>query len=158
MAAIDRLSREKQTRVAETREATRKRFRPGNLFPEVQAPEGFRLRWVRTHYNGAEVDNQNFGKRRQEGYEPVAATEYPELSHLRDANGNIALSGLVLCKIPTEISDEARQYYSEMANGVLAGVASQYEAGSNRYVKKVIDTPDSYNTRTIHNAHKQQST
>jgi hypothetical protein len=88
--------------------------------------EGIALRWIRKYFTRGEEDVQSFFKRLQRGWTPVALEEIPELSMLRDPDGNIASNGCVLCK-----NDAARmqidvEYYEDMAIGNLASESAKF--------------------------------
>lgn len=124
--AINKLPRE-----AETRQATaRKPLRNPNAFDDNfnLGPE-WKLRWVRKYYNGAEEDKTNFFRRRQQGWEPVKASELSEkFQYLKDNDGLIARDGCILCKIPAEVAQEHAAYYEQLALGQARGAMSEFES------------------------------
>ena len=64
-------------------------------------------------------DNTNVSARFREGYTPVKASEFPELTVVSDIDSrfkdNIEVGGLLLCSIPAEIAEERVEVQLEQA-------------------------------------------
>lgn len=115
-------------RAAETRTA-RKRWRPASVLPEVTPKPGYSYRWVMTDLMG-EKQPTNISQRLREGYEPVKAADHPELAAESNANGEVRIGGLMLCKMPTEMVEDRREFYEQQANNQAAAVSSKFLAQS----------------------------
>ena len=75
-------------------------------------------------------DNANVSKRFREGWEPVAAKDFPELKIMNDQNSrfpeNIEVGGLILCQAPKELMDQRKEYYGNMAQNQMRSVDESY--------------------------------
>lgn len=97
--------------------------------PEALGPD-VRLRWIRKYFSGAEEDKTSFFRRQARGWIPVSAEELPKYATLRDPEGNIASSGCILCKIPTETALLDVQYYEDLAQGALETATGEFDDAS----------------------------
>ena len=92
--------RETDTRESNSRQ---KSWAPPSVLPEPNQEAGYRYRWVRTTSRG-NLDNPNVSSKFRQGWEPVLASEHPEITSLKDRNSqfqdNIEIGGLLLCKAP----------------------------------------------------------
>ena len=124
--AIDRTPREKETRAATVHQEA---WRPPGAFPTeiIGAEPGYRYRFVRTFYNGADPDKGNVVRRMSSGWRPVKAEELPAYDYLKDDSGNLTLGGTILCKNSEESVQKAVSYYENQATGQLEGAASEFE-------------------------------
>ena len=84
MAEASRTAREKETREAEKRETT---WTPSALLPSPLPQPGYTFRWIRTSSFGV-ADNKNVSARIREGWEPVKASEHPELQIMSDRDSS----------------------------------------------------------------------
>lgn len=116
-------------REIETREVTRRRWRPSSTLPEVMAKPGYRYHWVRTHLMG-EADPMNIGRNIREGYEPVKVTDHPELQLESNAKGEVVVGGLMLCRMPEEMAKERDAYYANQAASQAKAVSTQFDNAS----------------------------
>jgi hypothetical protein len=124
-----RLSRELETRKKTERKP---KWAPPELLPTPDPEPGFRFRWVRVStLNNA--DPINYSQKRREGWEPVKASEHPELhAHLLETDTSkdtVVIGGLMLCKTPEEFVDDRNAYYNNQAN-------SQMEAVDNNFMRQ----------------------
>lgn len=122
---IDRTPREQQARDNDVRglgerdpETFRKyQWKPAEALPMPKAPPGFHYRYIRKSI-GADQDVGNFGRAMREGWVTVPLTDHPELATSVEASsknsGLIEIGSLVLCKIPNEVVEARRAYYSQM--------------------------------------------
>lgn len=98
---------------------------PPSTLPTPQPRDGWVHRWVRTANINA-IDNANISRRLREGWEPVAASEYPECQVLTDRNaqfkGSIEIGGLLLCRMPVEKYNQRKAYYEKMAANQMRAV------------------------------------
>tara|TARA_R110000868_G_scaffold58911_3_gene181208 strand:+ start:2083 stop:2463 length:381 start_codon:yes stop_codon:yes gene_type:complete len=88
-------------------------------------PEGYAHRWIRTETNGFD-DRKNLSARLREGFELVRAEEYPswDLPTIQDGKhaGVIAVGGLVLARIPTDIARQRTAYYQSQTRDQVDAV------------------------------------
>lgn len=123
-----------RTREVETRETQRREtpWKPAALTPAPNPREGLEFRYVRASMRG-EADNINVSQALREGWEPVVASEYPELMIVSDRNSqypdNVLIGGLLLCSRPSEIGDQVREYAKKE-------VAEQMDAVDRNYFRE----------------------
>lgn len=111
-------------REAQTRETTRRHWKPASTLPDVQPKPGYRYHWIRTHLMG-EADAMNIGRSLREGYEPVKVTDHPELQLESNSKGEIVNGGLMLCRMPEEMAQERDTYYATQANSQAQAATAQ---------------------------------
>jgi hypothetical protein len=113
------------------REAEQKKvsWRPPELLPSPSPEEGYVFRWIRISALGHD-DVSNISARLREGYEPVKASEHPEVQVIGSLDGRfkdcIIYGGLMLCKIPQEIAEQRDAYYREQARAQLKSVDNNF--------------------------------
>ena len=120
--AENRIDRELATR---EKTAKKKAWAPAQLLPDPNPEEGYSFRWVRTStLNNA--DPMNVSSKLREGWEPVKATDHPEVQLMSDMNNqykdNIVVGGLMLCKTPTEFVQQRDAHYQGQASSQMASV------------------------------------
>jgi len=124
--ADKRTPRETETREAGSR---KKGWAPPSVLPEPNVEAGYRYRWVRTSSQG-NLDNTNVSSKFRQGWEPVLASEHPEITALKDRNSqfqdNIEIGGLLLCKAPDEMVEERNAYYNQMAQNQVESVDNNF--------------------------------
>lgn len=112
--ADNRTPRETTTREHTARKKTWQR--PSAL-PVPEQQDGWKFRWIRTALIGV-GDTKNVSSRFREGFEPVLASEHPDLNIIRDIHSrfpdNIEVGGLMLCKIPVEVVDDRNRQLREL--------------------------------------------
>lgn len=128
------MSDNRNPRETENRETTqrRKSWQPPETLPTPTSRDGWRFRWVRTSMMG-QNDPTNTSAKFREGWEPVKATEHPEIltsfgGDSRNARDNIEIGGLILCKAPQEMVDQRTAYFANQA-------AAQLDAVNNNLMK-----------------------
>ena len=90
---------------------------PPSSLDAPPAPDGFRYRWIRAEVQGFQ-DTTNITSRQREGYELVRAEEvenasdYPVIDEGR-YKGVIGVGGLLLAKVPVEISKQRQEYMTK---------------------------------------------
>ena len=118
--------RETETREQEKRDTI---WKPAPLLPQPNPREGLDFRYVRASARG-EADNINVSQALREGWEPILATDYPELQVVSDRGSqypdNVLVGGLLLCSRPTEIGDQVREYAEKEAQGQMDAVDHNY--------------------------------
>lgn len=119
------------TRVINTRESNeRKRsWAPPTLLPDPLPEEGYTFRWVRISTTGTS-DPMNISSKLREGWEPVKASDHPEVHLVITEEGrfkdNIVVGGLMLCKIPTELVLQRDAYYNGQAESQMNSVDNNF--------------------------------
>ena len=122
-----RVSREHSTRNKAQRKES---WRPPELLPVPDPEPGFKFHWVRVATLNT-PDPINLSAKRREGWEPVKASEHPEL-HLHldsDSASNkdtVVVGGLMLCKTPVEFVEQRNDYYAQQANDQMTAVDSSF--------------------------------
>jgi hypothetical protein len=124
----------RQPREIDTRETYErpKQWAPASALPEIKPIPGWKFRWVRVSMVG-QADPTNVSKRMREGWEPVKATDHPELKLYADQNprftDSVEIGGLILCKTPEEFVEQRSRYYSQQTQ-------SQTDAVDNSFMKE----------------------
>jgi hypothetical protein len=121
-----RAPRELQTR--ETAERP-KQWMPPKLLPDPNPEEGYAFRWIRIASQGKD-DPTNYSSKLAEGWEPVRASDHPEI-RLFNAAGtkfpdSIEVGGLLLCKTPVEFTGQRDAYYRQQAEAQMQSVDNTY--------------------------------
>lgn len=104
---------------------------PGNMYvppstlPDPDPEPGMTFRWVAKAVMG-QLDPTNMSKRLREGWIPVRAEDHPELQVPGDANGNVEIGGLILCKMPTAKAKARDAYYKAQAEGQMKSVDNHF--------------------------------
>ena len=121
----------RQNRELETRDKTaRKRSwnRPDTL-PTPYPEPGYEFHWVRISTRG-EADPMNVSLKLREGWEPVKASDHPEIFLAGVENerfkDNIVIGGLLLCKAPVELVEERNAFYRQEAESQIRSVDNNF--------------------------------
>jgi hypothetical protein len=126
MAEQNRNNREVESREQSARP---KKWMPAQLLPDPNPEPGYAFRWIRlSTLNSA--DPMNISAKLREGWEPVKASEHPEIK-LYSAGTNrfpdsIEVGGLLLCKTPVEFVEQRNEYYSAQAESQMSSVDNNY--------------------------------
>jgi len=119
---MDRTPRSETTKTKTARVQT---WKPPSTLDAPPPPEGYAHRWVRVETNGFD-DRKNLSARLREGFELVRAEEYPswDLPTIQDGKhaGVIAVGGLVLARIPTDIARQRTAYYQSQTRDQVDAV------------------------------------
>ena len=119
------------TREVENRESAQRKmaWTPPQTLPEPEAQDGWVFRWIRTSIMG-QADPSNTSAKFREGWEPVKASEQPNLMMQADPNGrfkdNIEIGGLLLCKAPAELMKQRDDYYAMQAKAQIQSVDNNF--------------------------------
>lgn len=120
--AENRLDRELDTR----EKTTRKRgwMRPETL-PQPTPQPGYDFHWVRVATQG-QVDATNVSSKLRQGWEPVKASDHPEITMVTVENekfkDNVVIGGLMLCKAPKELAEERTEYFQAQTRAQMESV------------------------------------
>lgn len=112
-----RTPREQDTRAEEAREE----YVPPSTLPTPNPVQGMSFHWVATHIMGV-ADPTNTSKRLREGWVPCKASDHPEMQLPANAQGNIEVGGLMLCKMPTAKLRARNEYYAKLSKQQMQSV------------------------------------
>ena len=120
--AENRIKRDLETREQTTRKRSWQR---PELLPSPEPEDGYKFHWVRVSTQG-QVDATNVSSKIREGWEPVRASDHPEITMVTVENerfkDNVVIGGLMLCKAPKEMVEERNGYYQEQAQAQMQSV------------------------------------
>ena len=112
----------RKPRELDSREKTaREEYAPPSTLPNPTPIEGMSFHWVATHILG-QAEPTNVSLKLREGWVPVKASDHPELQLAPNANGNVEIGGLMLCKMPTDRLRARREYYDDQARKQMQSV------------------------------------
>lgn len=121
-----RAPRELNTRATAERP---KKWTPPQLLPDPNPEPGYAFRWVRISTLGNN-DPMNVSSKMREGWEPVKASEHPEIQLMGTGSGrfpdSIEVGGLILCKTPIELTQQRDAYYQAQAEGQMQSVDNNF--------------------------------
>jgi hypothetical protein len=122
MVTETRLTRNLESREKSTRKQS---WVPPELLPTPNPEPGYKFRWVRVSTLNS-PDPINISAKRREGWEPVKASEHPELQFHIEPESNskdvIVIGGLMLCKTPEEFVEQRNAHYQKQANDQMNAV------------------------------------
>ena len=123
---------ERTPRDLESREKAErpKMWRPPELLPTPIPEEGYSFRWIRTSTQGV-ADPMNVSSKLREGWEPVKASEHPEIQLMNIGEksrfpDSIGIGGLILCKTPTEFTQQRDAYYQKQTDSQMQSVDNNF--------------------------------
>lgn len=124
--ADNRLQRDLQNREKTTR---KRAWQRPEVLPSPNPEPGYEFHWVRVSTQG-QVDATNVSSKLREGWEPVKASDHPEITvvaveHDRFKD-NIVIGGLMLCKAPKELVEERNDFYSEQTKAQINSVDNNF--------------------------------
>jgi hypothetical protein len=126
MAEQIRDKREATTRATSTRPT---KWTPPQLLPDPTPEEGYAYRWVRISTLNKD-DASNISSKLREGWEPVRASDHPEirLFGTDDARfpDSVQVGGLLLCKTPMEFVQQRNAHYQNQADAQMQSVDNTY--------------------------------
>lgn len=119
----DRKPREQDSRKADSRPSDS--WVPASTLPMPDPEAGWKHRYIRVS-SLDHADVKNVSKRFREGWEPIVASDYPELDIMSDLDSRwpdgVEVGGLLLCKMPTERVDARKKHYAELNQRQLQSV------------------------------------
>ena len=120
--AENRINREQTTRETTTRKQA---WRRPETLPAPKEEPGYGYRWIRVATQG-QVDATNVSSKLREGWEPVKATDHPEITLVTIENDkfadNVVIGGLMLCKAPSELIGERNDYFNQQNESQIRSV------------------------------------
>lgn len=125
--AENRIARDQDTRAKTERP---KQWMPPELLPNPNPEEGYEFRWIRVSTLGAS-DPINVSSKLREGWEPVKASEHPEI-RLMDTGDkprfpdSIEIGGLILCKTPKEFVEQRNAHVQRQTEGQMHSVDNNF--------------------------------
>ena len=126
MEKSNRMTRELDTREKMERP---KQWMPPQLLPDPTPEEGYAYRWIRIASLGKD-DATNISGKLREGWEPVRASDHPEIRLFGSSNGkfpdSVEVGGLLLCKTPVEFTEQRNDYYRKQAEAQMNSVDNTY--------------------------------
>ena len=106
-----------------------KQWVPPTALPDPNPEDGYSFRWIRVSTQGVN-DPMNVSSKLREGWEPVKASEHPEIQLMSTGSGrypdSIEIGGLLLCKTPTEFTEQRNAFYQRQANEQMASVDNSF--------------------------------
>ena len=122
MMAENKIKREDTTREKTARKAAWTR---PEVLPSPNPEPGYAFRWIRVSTQGT-VDATNVSSKLREGWEPVKASDHPEITLVSIENekfkDNLIIGGLMLCKAPVEMVEERNTYYNDQSKAQMQSV------------------------------------
>lgn len=121
----------REKRGTESREASLrpKHWMPAQLLPDPNPEPGYAFRWIRISTMN-EDDPRNVSAKLREGWEPVKASDHPEIRMFGPGNKHfpdgIEVGGLLLCKTPVEFVEQRNAYYGGQAESQMNSVDSNF--------------------------------
>ncbi len=120
-------------RELDKREQTKRpaRWMPPQLLPDPNPEPGYVFRWIRLSTLGT-TDPGNISSKLREGWEPVKASDHPEIRLFNDQSNSgqfkdtIQIGGLMLCKIPAEFMEQRSAHYSQQAEAQMNSVDNNF--------------------------------
>lgn len=119
-------------RKSESREAAQRpsKWAPSQLLPDPAPEAGYAFRWVRMSTLNAD-DPINISSKLREGWEPVKASEHPEMKiygSMGDARfpDSVQIGGLMLCKTPVEFTEQRNAHYLNQADSQMQSVDNNF--------------------------------
>jgi hypothetical protein len=120
--AENRINREQTTREKTVR---KKAWQRPEVLPSPTPEPGYEFHWVRISTQG-QVDATNVSSKLREGWEPVKASDHPEITMVTVENDrfkdNVVIGGLMLCKAPIELVEERNEYYNDQSTAQIQSV------------------------------------
>ena len=106
-----------------------KQWMPPQLLPDPTPEAGYAFRWIRIASLGKD-DATNISGKLREGWEPVKASDHPEIRLFGSSNGkfpdSIEVGGLLLCKTPVEFTEQRNEYYRKQSEAQMSSVDNTY--------------------------------
>ena len=122
----ERIPREFEVRAKAERP---KKWLPPTALPDPNPEDGYAFRWIRVSTLGNN-DPSNVSAKLREGWEPVKASEHPEIQLFGKGNphfpDSIEIGGLLLCKTPVELVSQRTSFYQSQTDGQMSSVDNSF--------------------------------
>ena len=107
-----------------------KHWMPPELLPSPNPEPGYEFRWIRVSTLG-NADPMNISSKLREGWEPVKASEHPEIQLMNIGEksrfpDSIEIGGLILCKTPSEFVGQRNEYYQRQTDSQMQSVDNNF--------------------------------
>jgi hypothetical protein len=106
-----------------------KQWMPPKLLPDPTPEAGYAYRWIRIASLGKD-DPTNYSSKLAEGWEPVKASDHPEIRLFNAAGAkfpdSVEVGGLLLCKTPVEFTEQRDAYYRQQAEAQMQSVDNTF--------------------------------
>jgi hypothetical protein len=126
MAQTERTPRELETRVKMERPT---KWSPPALLPDPTPESGYAFRWIRLSTLG-NADAINISSKLREGWEPVKASEHPEIVMIGAEKtrfpDSVEIGGLLLCKTPVEFTEQRDAHFRNLAGSQMDSVDNNF--------------------------------
>ena len=125
------MEKARTNRDLETRETVErpKQWMPPQLLPDPKPEPGYAFRWIRISALN-KADPKNISSKLREGWEPVKASDHPEIRMFGSGNENfpdsVEVGGLLLCKTPVEFVDQRNAYYRHQTDAQMQSVDNTF--------------------------------
>jgi hypothetical protein len=126
---LDERNRNTREQQRMTREQLASEYAPPSTLPELPKKPGYKWKWVATHVLG-NYEPTSTSRSMRDGWEPVKASEIPELEYLKNGKGMIEIGGLLLCQCPEDRIAKRDAYYEQQSVNQTASVEAQFMRGS----------------------------
>lgn len=121
-----RKSRDLDTRAAAVRPT---KWMPPQLLPDPNPEEGYAFRWIRVSTLNKD-DPTNLSSKLREGWEPVKASDHPEIRLFGMVSGHfpdsVVVGGLMLCKTPVEFTQQRDAHFRQLSEQQMSSVDNTY--------------------------------
>ena len=139
------MAENRNSRELDLRETTQrvKSWAPPTLLPTPAPQDGYSFRWIRVATMN-NPDPTNISGKLREGWEPVRASDHPELQLYGMENSdrfkdNVVIGGLMLCKTPTELVEQRNAWYQQQTEKQTTSVDNSFMRQSDPRMPLVSD-------------------
>ncbi len=129
------MSEARKPREVESREAVQRprKWMPPQLLPEPNPEPGYAFRWIRVSTMN-QADPTNVSSKLREGWEPVKASEHPEIQLMSGQSNrfpdSVEIGGLLLCKTPVEFIEDRNAYFQQQTESQMNSVDNNFMRAS----------------------------
>jgi len=121
---------ERQPRETRASAERPKSWMPPQLLPNPTPEPGYEFRWIRVSTLGSN-DPMNVSSKLREGWEPVKASEHPEIQLMGTGDkprfaDSIEIGGLLLCKTPSEFVEQRNAHYQAQTESQMDSVDNNF--------------------------------